>query len=189
MPCWPLRDADDVWLDVGAGGGRYALPLALSVSRGHRGRPFALDARGAVGGRVSGRDLKCQRDRVALADGSAAKRRRRTDGPRRLRHRRDRSIRRCSWSAATGDCASPSWARRRCDDGATLFWHGVHGEDRVRLPALPEFVTLLFARGRLPEITWVDRPHRPSPRSTRRWRWRAVNCGCAREAPRIGSLA
>jgi hypothetical protein len=39
----------------------------------------------------------------------------------------------------------------------TLFWRGVHAEDRVRLPALPEFAALLFARGRLPEITLVDR--------------------------------
>jgi hypothetical protein len=38
-----------------------------------------------------------------------------------------------------------------------LFWHDVHGEDRVRLPALPEFVSLLLARGRLPEMTLVDR--------------------------------
>jgi hypothetical protein len=38
-----------------------------------------------------------------------------------------------------------------------LFWRAVHGEERVRLPALAELVTLLFARGRIPEITLVDR--------------------------------
>jgi hypothetical protein len=43
---------------------------------------------------------------------------------------------------------------------ATMFWNEIHGEPRVRLPALPEFVTLLFARGRVPEISLVDRhPH------------------------------
>ena len=40
---------------------------------------------------------------------------------------------------------------------ATLFWERVHGEPRVRLPALPEFLALLLARGRLPEVTLVDR--------------------------------
>ena len=38
-----------------------------------------------------------------------------------------------------------------------LFWRGVHGEDRIRLPALPEFVSLLLARERLPEIVLVER--------------------------------
>ncbi|HEY7023439.1 MAG TPA: hypothetical protein VH371_00610, partial [Candidatus Limnocylindrales bacterium] len=33
-----LSRPDDIWLDVGAGGGRYALPLAL-----HVGRVFAID--------------------------------------------------------------------------------------------------------------------------------------------------
>jgi hypothetical protein len=44
---------------------------------------------------------------------------------------------------------------------ATLFWQEIHGEPRVRLPAMPEFVGLLIARGRLPELRWVERV-RPS---------------------------
>jgi len=40
---------------------------------------------------------------------------------------------------------------------ATMFWEPVHGEPRVALPALPELVTLLFARGRIAEIRLVDR--------------------------------
>ena len=38
-----------------------------------------------------------------------------------------------------------------------LFWQDIHGEPRVRLPALPESLVLLIARGRLPEISLVDR--------------------------------
>jgi hypothetical protein len=38
-----------------------------------------------------------------------------------------------------------------------LYWERIHGEPRVPLPALPELVTLLLARGRLPEIRLVDR--------------------------------
>jgi SAM-dependent methyltransferase len=38
-----------------------------------------------------------------------------------------------------------------------LYWASIHGEARVALPALPDLVTLLMARGRLPEIRLVDR--------------------------------
>ena len=40
---------------------------------------------------------------------------------------------------------------------ATLFWEPVHGEPRVALPALPELVALLFARGCLPEVSLTRR--------------------------------
>ena len=40
---------------------------------------------------------------------------------------------------------------------ATLFWERVHGEPRIRLPAMPELLVLLAARGRVPAVTLVDR--------------------------------
>jgi hypothetical protein len=40
---------------------------------------------------------------------------------------------------------------------ATLFWQPIHGEPRVTLPALPELLVLLVARGRLPEVRLVER--------------------------------
>ena len=40
---------------------------------------------------------------------------------------------------------------------ASLFWAEVHGEARIPLPALPELLALLVARGRLPEVRIVDR--------------------------------
>jgi hypothetical protein len=43
---------------------------------------------------------------------------------------------------------------------ADPFWPPVHGEARVSLPALPEFVALLEARGRQPAITMVEREPR-----------------------------
>lgn len=36
------------------------------------------------------------------------------------------------------------------------FWEAVHGEPRVPLPALPEFLTLQLARGRLCEVTFAE---------------------------------
>ena len=38
-----------------------------------------------------------------------------------------------------------------------LYWERIHGEPRVALPALPDLVTLLLARDRLPEVRLVDR--------------------------------
>jgi hypothetical protein len=43
------------------------------------------------------------------------------------------------------------------------FWPLVHGEERVALPSLPDFLDLLAARGRTMEVTRVERPARPYP--------------------------
>ena len=40
---------------------------------------------------------------------------------------------------------------------SAMYWNEIHGEPRVRLPALPEFLVLLTARGSLPEVTLVER--------------------------------
>jgi len=39
---------------------------------------------------------------------------------------------------------------------ANPFWEAVHGEPRVPLPALPEFIALQLARGRLCEVTFAE---------------------------------
>jgi hypothetical protein len=43
---------------------------------------------------------------------------------------------------------------------ADACWPPVHGEPRVALPALPEFLELLEARGRRPSVTMLDRAPR-----------------------------
>ena len=43
---------------------------------------------------------------------------------------------------------------------ADPFWPLVHGEERVPLPALPDLVDLLRARGREPQVEVVDRSPR-----------------------------
>ena len=49
---------------------------------------------------------------------------------------------------------------------ADPFWPAVHAEARVPLPALPEFVEILRARGRRPEVTnVVTEPRRFESRS------------------------
>jgi SAM-dependent methyltransferase len=147
---------EDVWLDVGAGGGRYALPLALHVER-----VIAVDPSPSM--------------LAALRDDA------RSEGIDNV------DVIESRWPMTqppSGDVALmahvgydiadigpfvdqlEAQASRLCvavlgasamQTTGQLFWREVHGEDRVRLPALPEFVTLLFARGRVPVVTIVDR--------------------------------
>ena len=151
-----LAEAGDAWLDIGVGGGRYALPLALHV-------------REVIGIDPSQAMLNALRD-DAGANGIANVRVIESRWP-----MSDPPLSDVAVMAHVGydiaeigpflDQAEAS-ARRLCvavmgasamaTTGA-LFWRGVHGEDRVRLPALPELLMLLLARGRLPEVTLVDR--------------------------------
>ena len=147
---------EEIWLDIGAGGGRYALPLALRVKE-----VFAIDPSPAM--------------LSALAEDAAAN------------HIENCRVIESRWPMSEPPRADASLmahvgydiaeigpfldqmetcASRLCvavmgesamATVSALFWRQIHGEPRVRLPALPELVTLLFARGRLPEITLVDR--------------------------------
>ncbi len=151
-----LAQPADVWLDVGAGGGRFALPLALAVRQ-----LVAIDPSPAM--------LSALReDAAAFGISNIAQ----------VESRWPMSV------ALSGDVALMSHvgydileigpfvdaleaaAGRLCvavmgqsamATVSTLFWQPIHGEPRVRLPALPEFLVLLLARGRLPEVGLVDR--------------------------------
>jgi SAM-dependent methyltransferase len=149
---------DDVWLDVGAGGGRYALPLALHVSEVVAIDPSpsmlaALSEDAAEAGIENVRVIEARWPMVA-ADAPSG------DvglmahvgydiaeiGPFlvELEERSSRLV-----VAVMGESAMTTVA--------TLFWERAHGEPRVRLPAMPELLVLLTARGRLPAVTLVDR--------------------------------
>jgi hypothetical protein len=154
-----LARRDDVCLDDGSGGGRYALPLALSVQE-----VVAIDPSPAM--------LNVLREDAAAESVSN------------ISVIEGRWPLPADAGAPTGDVALMAHvgydiaeigpfleafeasARRLCvtvlgesamTTVSTLFWDDIHGEPRVRLPALPEFATLLFARGSLPEIALVDR--------------------------------
>jgi SAM-dependent methyltransferase len=154
-----LADAhtEETWLDVGAGGGRYALPLALTVREVVCIEPSA--AMIAVL-REGMREQSIANLRIVQAPWPLE----------------DAPVAEVALMAHVGydiadvgpflDALEAS-ARRRCvaimaqsatTTVATLFWEPIHGEPRVRLPALPEFQVLLIARGRLPAVRLVDRP-------------------------------
>lgn len=151
-----LASGDDVWLDVGAGGGRYALPLALAVREviAIDPSPSMLGALQDDASTVGIENVRVIEARWPMADSPAG------DvalmahvgydieeiGPF-LDQLESASRRMCV--AVMGESAMTTVA--------TLFWERVHGEPRVRLPALPELLVLLAARIRVPEVRLVDR--------------------------------
>ena len=146
----------ETWLDIGAGGGRYALPLALRA-----GSVIAIEPSDGM--------------RSVLQDGMAEHGISNVD------------IVSALWpmgAAPTADVAliahigydieeigpfldaMEASARRLCvamlvtpspPHPAEPFWPPIHGESRVPLPALTEFLVLLLARGRLFELRLLER--------------------------------
>jgi molybdenum cofactor cytidylyltransferase len=169
------------WLDVGAGAGRFALPLARALDPSG-GEVVALDASPSMleGLREIAEDNAIENVRTIEArwpppGGSAA-------------------------AAVEADVvliaqvgydveaigpfidALEAAARRQCvavlmerapASAADPFWPPVHGEARVPLPAMPEFVEILRARGRRPDVVHVVA-------ETRRFESRAALEGLAR---------
>ena len=167
-----LAQRGDTWLDVGAGAGRYALPLARHIHEVVAVDPSAsmlealragMAAHGIGNVRIlEGRWPPDPALRAGLGPDPVAD---------------------VAFIAHVGydietiapflDALEGS-ARRRCvavllqaspASVAAPFWPLVHGEERVPLPALPQFVELLEARGTPPEVTrltgerrhWADR--------------------------------
>lgn len=151
-----LASPDDVWLDVGAGGGRYALPLALRVAEvvAVDPSPSMLAALAEDAGAFGIENVRVIKARWPMPDPPAG------DvglmahvgydiveiGPF-LDQLEAQSARLCV--AVMGESAMTTVA--------TLFWREIHGEPRVRLPALPELLELLTTRGARPIVRLVDR--------------------------------
>ena len=157
------------WLDIGAGAGRYALPLALALEPD--GEVIAVDPSPAM--------------LAGLREDTA------THGIGNLRIVEGR------WPLAPGTLPSPAadvalianvgydieaicpfvdameaavtrlcvavMMERTPASVAEPFWPRVHGEPRIPLPALPEFVALLRSRGRDPVVRTVHREQRSFP--------------------------
>jgi SAM-dependent methyltransferase len=152
---------DDTWLDIGAGAGRYALPLALRVreviavepSGGMRralrtgmGEHGIGNVRVVPGawpdtiddlGDLPAVDVALIAHVAYDIEGIGAF----LDG----------------MEAATRDRCVAILTDRSPASVADPFWPLVHGEARVALPALPDLVELLRARGRDPQTEVVER--------------------------------
>jgi len=155
------------WLDVGAGAGRFALPLALAV-----GEVIALEPspamRAALEEEAARHGIANVRPVAATwpPDDPALAKSVRADvvlvahlgydieaiGP--FLDALEAAARtRCVAVLAEGSPVTP----------ALPFWPLVHGEERVVLPSLPEFLALLEVRGRRVDVTRTERASRAYP--------------------------
>jgi SAM-dependent methyltransferase len=159
-----LASPDDRWLDIGAGAGRYALPLALRVREVIAVEPSA-SMRNALRTGKEEHGL----DNVRIVAGT---------WPAILPELGEPPVAEVALVAHVGydiEAIGPfvdgmeRAAGRLCvamltDQSpasvADPFWPIVHGMDRVPLPALPDLAELLRARGRSIDIRRVERTPR-----------------------------
>lgn len=155
-----LVNPGETWLDIGAGAGRYALPLALLAARviavdPSRGMLDALregmEEHGipnidVIEGRWPDLHPRPTADVALIAHVSYD-----IEGIGAFLDAMERSARRLSVAVLMerqpASLADPCWPR-------------VHREERSPLPALPEFVDLLRARGRRPGVRMMEREAR-----------------------------
>jgi SAM-dependent methyltransferase len=155
---------DQVWLDIGAGAGRYALPLALVVREVIAVEPSA-GMRGALRTGMGEHGIA----NVRVVAGA---------WPESIERLGELPAADVSLIAHVGydiEAIGPfidameAATRERCTavltdrspaSVADPFWPLVHGEDRVPLPALPDLLEVLHSRGRETEVVRVERPPR-----------------------------
>ena len=156
---------EETWLDIGAGAGRYALPLALRVRSVIAVEPSAgmrralrtgLGEHGIANVRVVAATWPAGLDELGALPAADVS----------LIAHVGYDIEEIgpfldAMESATGDRCLAVLTDRSPASVADPFWPLVHGETRVPLPALPELVALLRARGCETEVIRVER----SPRS------------------------
>src|SRR5215471_5183604 len=143
-----LVEVGETWLDIGAGGGRYALPLALGASKVIAIEPSegmrSVLQQGMADHGISNIEIVSARwpmESAPVADVSL------------IAH-----IGYDIQEIGLFLDAVEASARRLCvavlvtpspPHAAEPFWPPIHGEARVPLPSLTEFLVLLLSRGRL----------------------------------------
>jgi SAM-dependent methyltransferase len=159
-----LADPADRWLDIGAGAGRYALPLAIEVAEVIAVEPSASMRNALRTGKgehglanlriVAGAwpDALAELGEPPIADVA-------------LVAHVGYDIESIgpfidAMERAAGRLCVAMLTDRSPASVADPFWPIVHGMERVPLPALPELAELLRARGRTTEIQRVERAPR-----------------------------
>ncbi|HSS35012.1 MAG TPA: NTP transferase domain-containing protein [Patescibacteria group bacterium] len=159
-----LAEPSDTWLDIGAGAGRYALPLALHVREvvaiePSDGMRTALVELAAEHG-IAGVRVIAERWPPPVGSGAATVR---ADVA--LIAHLGYDVEAIgpfldAMEAAAGRLCVAVLMDRQPSSVADPFWPPIHGEERIRLPALDSLVDLLAARGRAPSVARFDRAPR-----------------------------
>lgn len=160
-----LVRAGETWLDIGAGAGRYALPIAADLASSG-GAVIAVDP--SKGMLDALRELAAEHgiDNVRVVEA-------RWPPDEVAPFRSDVALLAhvgydieaigpflAAMEAATGRLCVAILMERQPSSIADVCWPPVHGEARVALPALPEFLELLRALGRDPSVERLDREPR-----------------------------
>ena len=159
-----IAEPDETWLDIGAGAGRYALPLAL-----HVGEVIAVEPSASMRNALRTGRAEHGLDNVNIV-GAA--------WPAALSELGEPPVADVALIAHVGydiEAIGPfldamdAAASRLCvavltdrspASAADPFWPVVHGVERIPLPALPELAELLRARGQTVRIERVERAPR-----------------------------
>ena len=153
-----LVQPTDVVLDIGAGGGRYALPLAL-VAR----EIVAIEPSDGMRRVLSEGMAEYQISNIRVLNRRWPVEGNEVRGDLALMSQIGYDIEDIGpfldamESAASRLCVAVLLSQPPPTE-ADRFWPLVHGVERAALPSLPEFLALLLARGRLFEVQLVDRP-------------------------------
>jgi SAM-dependent methyltransferase len=157
---------DETWLDIGAGAGRYALPLALRVREVIALDPSAgmLDALRDGLERHGIRNVRPIHARWPMDPAAGAAPRADVALIAHLGYDVEAiGAFLDAMEAAAGRLCVAVLAERAPSAPAGPFWPVVHREQRVELPALGEFLAILRARGRTPSVTLERRQPRAYP--------------------------
>ncbi len=156
---------DITWVDVGAGGGRNALPLALASKR-----VIAVEPSAAMREALSESAVRAEINNVEVLS------LRWPEGSDRLNvdfslmahvgyDITDINAFIDGLERATRVRCFASMMDRAPSSGFERLWQQVHGEERIVLPAMREFIHLLLARGAAPDVRIYRRdvhPHTPA---------------------------
>jgi SAM-dependent methyltransferase len=152
----------ETWLDIGAGAGRYALPLALALKRviAVDASPAMLDAlrAGMAQHRIENIDVVAERwpPSTEPPDADVA-----------LIAHVGYDIEPIGPFLAAMEAAAPRRVAVLMDRSpatyASPFWPPIHGEERAELPGCPQLLELLRARGCDPSLEQLPQPPRRWP--------------------------
>ena len=150
------------WVDIGAAAGRYALPLAL-----HAARVIAVEPSASMRAALSDAMVANGITNVEVVPASWPEAAADVRGDYSLMAHVGYDIREINpfldaMERATARRCFAVLMERAPSSGFNQLWEQVHGEPRILLPAMPEFLHLLLARGATPDVR-VFRRQVPQP--------------------------